>query len=149
MRHHELKKVTFDDRWSYEFYERLFSLENGCTLHHVACFKSIYTKTACTSVQTVSQWVSKLSFTFDCAKSQNLARLREIAKVNTRKIVGIPKSQNFVLANNSNNKVVKSSPKFILLKKKTRSASETEGSTVDSISYVRNFEQLSTQARLR
>ena len=38
-------------------------------------------------------------------ESQNLARLREIAKFSTRKIVGIPKSQNFVLANNSNNKV--------------------------------------------
>ena len=34
-------------------------------------------------------------------ESQNLARLREIAK-----IVGILKSHNFVLANNSNNKVV-------------------------------------------
>ena len=87
----------------------------------MACFKSIYTKTACTSVQTilVSQWVSKLSFTFDCAKSQNLARLGEIAKINTRKTVGIPKSQNFVLANNSNNKVVNhkfelESPFFLL-----------------------------------
>ena len=39
-------------------------------------------------------------------KSQNLARLREIAKINTRKIVEIPKSQNFVLANNGNNKVM-------------------------------------------
>ena len=44
-----------------------------------------------------------------------LVWLREIAKfsstsrnrkINTRKIVGIPKSQNFVLANNSNNKVI-------------------------------------------
>ena len=50
------------------------------------------------SVIVVSQWGSKLSFTFDWAKSQSLARLREIAKVNTRKIIGIPKSQNFVLA---------------------------------------------------
>ena len=41
------------------------------------------------------------------AKSRNLARLREIAKINTHKIVGIPKSQNFVPANNSNNKIVK------------------------------------------
>ena len=31
-----------------------------------------------------------------------LARVREIAKINTRKIIGIPKSQNFVLAKNSN-----------------------------------------------
>ena len=38
-------------------------------------------------------------------KSQNLARLHEIAKISTRKIIAIPKSQNFVLANNSNNKV--------------------------------------------
>ena len=45
-------------------------------------------------------------FTFGCVKLQNLAWLREIAKINTRKIVRIPKSQNFVLANNSNNKVV-------------------------------------------
>ena len=37
--------------------------------------------------------------------SQNWARRHEIAKINTRKIVTIPKSQNFVLANNSNNKV--------------------------------------------
>ena len=36
---------------------------------------------------------------------ESLARLREIAKINTCKIVAIPKSQNFVLANNSNNKV--------------------------------------------
>ena len=53
----------------------------------------------------LSKWVSKLSFYLGCAKSQNLARLREIAKINTRKIIGIPKSQNFVLANNSNIKV--------------------------------------------
>ena len=44
-------------------------------------------------------------FTFGCAKSQNLARLHEIAKISTRKIIPLPKSQNFVLANNSNNKV--------------------------------------------
>ena len=54
----------------------------------------------------LSKWVSKLSFYLGCAKSQNLARLREIAKINTRKIIGIPKSQNFVLANNSNIKVL-------------------------------------------
>ena len=42
---------------------------------------------------------------FVCAKSQNLARLYEIAKFSTRKISAIPKSQNFVLANNSNNKI--------------------------------------------
>ena len=53
----------------------------------------------------VSQWVSKLSFYLWLREVANLARLREIAKINTRKIVGIPKSQNFVLANNSNNKV--------------------------------------------
>ena len=47
----------------------------------------------------------KLSLYLGCAKSQNLARLREIAKINTRKIIGTPKSQNFVLANNSNIKV--------------------------------------------
>ena len=41
-----------------------------------------------------------------CAKSQILARLREITKINTRKIVRIPKSQNFVPANNSNYKVL-------------------------------------------
>ena len=41
-----------------------------------------------------------------CPKSQKLARIREITKINTRNMVGIPKSQNFVLANNSNNKVV-------------------------------------------
>ena len=52
------------------------------------------------------QWISKLSFYFRFAKSQNLARLNEIAKISTRKIIAIPKSQNFVLANNSNNKVV-------------------------------------------
>ena len=40
-----------------------------------------------------------------CVKSQNLARLGESAKINTRKIIGTPKSQNFVLANNSNIKV--------------------------------------------
>ena len=45
------------------------------------------------------------AFTFGCAKSQKLARNREIAKFNTCKIVGIQKSQNFVLANNSNNGV--------------------------------------------
>ena len=44
-------------------------------------------------------------FTFGCAKSQNLARLHEIAKISTRKIIPLPKLQNFVLANNSNNKV--------------------------------------------
>ena len=43
-------------------------------------------------------------FTFGCAKSQNFARLHEIAKISTRKIIPLPKSQNFVLANNSNNK---------------------------------------------
>ena len=48
-----------------------------------------------------------MSFYLDCAKSQNFARLREIAKINTRKIIGTPKSQNFVLANNSNIKVVR------------------------------------------
>ena len=53
----------------------------------------------------VSQWISRLSYSIGCPKSQSLARLREIAKINTRKIVAIPKSQNFVLANNSNNKV--------------------------------------------
>ena len=47
----------------------------------------------------------KMSLYLGCAKSQNLARLREIAKINTRKIIGTPKSQNFVLANNSNIKV--------------------------------------------
>ena len=53
----------------------------------------------------VSQWISRLSYSIGCPKSQSLARLREIAKINTRKIVAILKSQNFVLANNSNNKV--------------------------------------------
>ena len=43
-----------------------------------------------------------LSLYLGCAKSQNLARLGEIAKINTRKIIGTSKSQNFVLANNSN-----------------------------------------------
>ena len=46
-------------------------------------------------------------------ESQNLARLREIAKFSTRNIVGIPKSQNFVLANNSNNKVPEEGPSFV------------------------------------
>ena len=32
--------------------------------------------------------------------------MREIAKISTRKIVAIPKAQNFVLANNSDNEVV-------------------------------------------
>ena len=46
----------------------------------------------------------KVEFRFgDFAKK--LAQLHEIAKINTRKIVTIAKSQNFVLANNSNNKV--------------------------------------------
>ena len=45
------------------------------------------------------------SLPFVCAKSQNIARLHEIAKITTRKISAIPKSQNFVLANNSNKKV--------------------------------------------
>ena len=53
----------------------------------------------------LSKWILKLSSYFGCAKSQNLARLRETAKINTRKIIGTPKSQNFVLANNSNIKV--------------------------------------------
>ena len=80
-------------------------------MHAAPC--GIYAKTTCiyvaaTSVKTLphllSQWLSKLkAFTFGCAKSQNLGRLREIAKNNTRKIVRIPKSQNIVLANNSNN----------------------------------------------
>ena len=51
----------------------------------------------------VSQWISRLSYFIGCPKSQSSARLREIAKINTRKIIAIPKSQNFVLANNSNN----------------------------------------------
>ena len=38
---------------------------------------------------------------------QNLAGLHEIAKISTRKMVAIPTSQNFELANNSNNKVNK------------------------------------------
>ena len=46
--------------------------------------------------------VEILSFN-GCTKSQNLARLHEITNINTCKIVAIPKSQNFVLANNSNN----------------------------------------------
>ena len=49
----------------------------------------------------LSKWILKSSLYLGCAKSQNLARLREIAKINTRKIIGTPKSQNFVLANNS------------------------------------------------
>ena len=53
----------------------------------------------------LSKWILKLSLYLGCAKSQNLARLGEIAKINTRKIIGTPKSQNFVLANNSNIKV--------------------------------------------
>ena len=55
----------------------------------------------------LSKWILKLSLYLGCAKSQNLARFREIAKINTRKIIGTPKSQNFVLANNSNIKVHK------------------------------------------
>ena len=53
----------------------------------------------------LSKWILKLSLYLGCVKSQNLARLGEIAKINTRKIIGTPKSQNFVLANNSNIKV--------------------------------------------
>ena len=53
----------------------------------------------------LSKWILKSSLYLGYAKSQNLARLREIAKINTRKIIGTRKSQNFVLANNSNIKV--------------------------------------------
>ena len=80
----------------------------------------------------LSQWVSKLkAFTFGCAKSQNLAVLREIAKYNTRKIVRIPKSQNFVLANNSNIKVPHATPSrvatpcFHILVKKSKTSLES------------------------
>ena len=46
-----------------------------------------------------------LKLSFGLVISQILARLHEIAKINTRKIVTIAKTQNFVLANNRNNKV--------------------------------------------
>ena len=89
---------------------------DGCTVHHVEC---CYMKTTmylllhvldCNnfSLDTptlLSQSSQSWAFTFGCAKSQNLARFHEIAKISTRKIVTFPKSQNFVLANNSNNKV--------------------------------------------
>ena len=48
---------------------------------------------------------SKLNFYLWLREIANLAGLHEIAKISTRKMVAIPKSQNFVLANNSNNKV--------------------------------------------
>ena len=38
----------------------------------------------------LSKWILKLSLYIGCAKSQNLAGLREIAKINTRKIIGTP-----------------------------------------------------------
>ena len=98
----------------------LLSLENGCTggepcgmfhvnLHedrmyfHCSNF-SLDTSSSITITIEASRFQSR-AFIFGCAKSQNLARLREIAKINTRKTVGTLKSQNFVLANNSNNKV--------------------------------------------
>ena len=110
--HHELAKVTFDDidRWSFTSKRKLCSYRitgARCTIWH---FSQIYTRAECedyiaaNSVQALphllGKWILKLSVYLGCAKSQKLARLREIAKINTRKIIGTQKSQNFVLANN-------------------------------------------------
>ena len=82
--------------------------DNGCRLHDGACYfrvKLSENYIAAILVQrlpNLRQWILKLNF----VSSQNWARRNEIAKINTRKIVTIPKSQNFVLTNNSmNNKV--------------------------------------------
>ena len=105
-------------RWSWEFHEQnlnFFLTEWRVHIFfHVACFTYIrddYMYLQCrnfslhTAIFTKPADFKVERFTFGCVKSQNLAWPREIAKINTRKIVGIPKSQNFVLANNSNNKV--------------------------------------------
>ena len=116
--HHELEKVTFDYIWSWEFHEWNMKLcyqiscsgAAPCGMFDVV--KSTW-RLWCLDIAAAEQpqsghcqWISKLSFYFRFATSQNLARLHEIAKISTRKIIAIPKSQNFVLANNSNNKVV-------------------------------------------
>ena len=80
---------------------------------HVACFSYIRDDYMClqcrnlnldTAICTKPFGSSKLSVS-GCVRSQNLAWPREISKINSRKIVGIPKSQDPLLANNSNNKV--------------------------------------------
>ena len=89
--------VSWWYRWSWESCcYRITGDRAHCTVWHISC-KS----TRRLRVFTLRQ-LQPGHFTFGCAKSQNLAWLRELAKINTRKIVGIPKSQNFVLANNSN-----------------------------------------------
>ena len=79
-----------------------------CTIWHVSrkstqrlhCSK--FSIDTATFTKQVDFKVELLPWLCEIAK---LARLREIAKINTRKIIGNPKLQNFVLANNSNNKV--------------------------------------------
>ena len=71
-------------------------------LHDAACY---------TDRKFNENYTSCRKFSLEIVKLQRrlilkLARLHEIAKINTRKIVTIAKSQNFVLANNSNNKVM-------------------------------------------
>ena len=91
----------------------LYLADNGCTVHHVECCymrTTMYFHCSNFSLDTAtvqSQWISKLHELLPgFAQSQNLAPLHEIAKISTHKIVAIPKSQNFVLANNSINKVM-------------------------------------------
>ena len=87
---------------------KLVLTDNGCRLHDAACFFRVNLSKNYIAAIVVwilpnlqRQWILKLSF----VNLQNWARRHEIAKINTHKNVTIPKSQNFVLANNSNNKV--------------------------------------------
>ena len=107
---HELKKVTFDVSTRIVGVARakpkLSSYRRArCTMWHVSRtqHRSNFSPETATFTKPIGNGFQNRAF--GCSKSQNFTRLREIAKINTRKIVGILKSQNFVLANNSNNKV--------------------------------------------
>ena len=119
--HHDLEKVTFlmismivrVSRVNFELCSQIYlttGVRYRCTMWNAATRgqRCIYIATAfvLTQPHLLKPTDFKVElFTFGCAKSQNLARLHEIAKISTRKIIPLPKSQNFVLANNSNNKV--------------------------------------------
>ena len=70
-------------------------------MRHVTCTVSL-TKT--TEVAATLVWrLPKLQRRLILKLGLVISQKHEIAKINTRKIVTIAKSQNFVLANNSNN----------------------------------------------
>ena len=108
LRGHELKKVTFEDdhgrlRFTSEtcsYRQRVQAAWYGMFLH-----SKFIRKLHCSNFSLeIAKLTTPVNFEVHWA-SQSWAWLHEIAKINTRKIVTIPESQNFVLAINSNNKV--------------------------------------------